>query len=120
VARLDALPAARHAMDATGAPGVIRALAEGLRPGGALGLVGIGHGGLDLDPVLLVEKEMALIGCHAFGTELERIGAVIAGLGAALDPLIGEEIPLSEVPAAYARHLSGEAAGVKTLIRCSS
>ncbi|WP_138472274.1 zinc-binding dehydrogenase [Poseidonocella sp. HB161398] len=120
VAALDALPAARHAMDATGAPGVIRALAEGLLPGGALGLVGIGHGALDLDPVLLVEKEMALVGCHAYGGEFERIGAVIAELGAALDPLIDAEIALEEVPAAYQRHLAGEVAGLKTLIRCGA
>ncbi|WP_172330246.1 zinc-binding dehydrogenase [Mangrovicoccus sp. HB161399] len=120
VAALDALPDARFAMDATGAPGVIRALAQGLLPGGAVGLVGIGHGALDLDPVLLVEKEMALVGCHAFGDELQRIGAVIAELGTALDPLIDAEIALDEVPAAYERHLAGEVAGLKTLIRCGS
>ncbi|WP_108257593.1 MDR/zinc-dependent alcohol dehydrogenase-like family protein [Mangrovicoccus ximenensis] len=120
MASLDALPDARHALDATGAPGVIRTLAEGLLPGGAVGLVGIGHGVLDLDPVLLVEKEMALVGCHAFGDELQRIGGLIAELGPALDPLIDAEIALDDVPGAYRRHLAGEVAGLKTLIRCAS
>lgn len=107
---------ARHALDATGAPAVIAGLVAGLAPGGGLALVGIGHGKLDLDPVTLVEKEMALIGCHAFGQELAEAGALLAGLAPALDALIAERIPLDAVPEAYGRHLAGAVTGLKTII----
>lgn len=107
---------ARHALDATGAPAVIAGLVAGLAPGGGLALVGIGHGKLDLDPVTLVEKEMALIGCHAFGQELAEAGALLAGLAPALDALIAERIALDAVPEAYGRHLAGAVTGLKTII----
>lgn len=108
--------AARHALDATGAPAVLARLVEALAPGGGIALVGIGHGALQIDPVRLVEKEMALIGCHAFGGELAQAGALLAELGPALDDLIAERITLDEVPAAYERHLVGRVSGLKTII----
>lgn len=115
---LDALgpEAPRHAIDATGAPEVIAALIDGLRGGGAIALVGIGSRRLDLDPARLVEREMALVGCHAFGDELAAAVAMLADLAPALDALIDAEIPLEDVPAAYERHLAGAVVGAKTII----
>lgn len=115
VAGLEA-PGLRYALDATGSPGVIAALARNLRGGGAIALVGIGSRDLAFNPALLIEREIALIGCHAFGGELTEAVALLPQLAPALDRLIDAEIPLAEVPAAYARHLAGEVTGAKTII----
>ncbi len=47
-----------------------RSAGRGNGAGGTIALVGIYHGSLPLDPNLLVEREIALIGCHAFADEL--------------------------------------------------
>ena len=60
----------RHALDATGATAAISRTLDLMAGGGTLALVGISHGRLDLDPNLLVEREIALAGCHAFAGEL--------------------------------------------------
>ena len=64
----------RYALDATGSVPAILALID-LLAGGTLGLVGIAHGRLDLDPNLLVEREISLVGCHVYADELpEAVG----------------------------------------------
>lgn len=70
-----------------------------------------------IDPVALVEREIALIGCHAFGDELAEVNALLPELAPRLDAFIAEEIPLDAVPDAYERHLAGQVAGLKTIIR---
>lgn len=107
----------RHALDATGNIAVLKAALDLLSGGGTLALVGITHGRIDLDPNILVEREIALIGCHAFAGELPEAVALLPGLADALSRLIDREIDVDEVPAAYRRLLAGEAAGLKTIIR---
>ncbi|SER80119.1 (R,R)-butanediol dehydrogenase / meso-butanediol dehydrogenase / diacetyl reductase [Tranquillimonas rosea] len=107
----------RHAIDATGATAVIGGLLDALAGGGGVALVGIGGTDLQVDPVQLVERETSLIGCHAFGHELAEVAGLMPQLGAALDRFIDAEIPLAAVPDAYARHLSGDVAGLKTIVR---
>ncbi len=118
VASLDDLGAKppRYAIDATGSPEVIDRLINGLRGGGAIALVGIGSRPLSLNPTLLVEREIRLSGCHAFGGELAQAVALLPALGPQLDQLIDAEIALEAVPEAYARHLAGEVMGAKTII----
>ncbi|WP_112310277.1 zinc-dependent alcohol dehydrogenase [Pseudogemmobacter bohemicus] len=106
----------RYAIDATGSPEVIDRLIHALRGGGAIAMVGIGSRPLSLNPTLLVEREIRLSGCHAFGGELARAVALIPALAPALDQLIDAEIALDAVPAAYGRHLAGEVMGAKTII----
>ncbi|NPD16622.1 alcohol dehydrogenase catalytic domain-containing protein [Xinfangfangia sp. D13-10-4-6] len=106
----------RYAVDATGSPEVIGTLIQTLRGGGAIALVGIGSRDLTLNPTLLVEREIRLAGCHAFGEELPEAVAQLPALSAQLDQLIDSEIALADVPAAYARHLAGEVLGAKTII----
>lgn len=106
----------RYAVDATGSPEVIGTLIRTLRGGGAIALVGIGSREISLNPTLLVEREIRLSGCHAFGNELPQAVALLPLLGRALDQLIDAEIPLSAVPGAYARHLAGEVMGAKTIL----
>lgn len=107
----------RFAIDATGNVKVLEQLVDILSPAGAVALVGISHGKIALDPNRLVEREMALIGCHAFAGELGEAVAMLADLAPALTRLIDAEISLDDVPAAYDRLLAGQAAGLKTIIR---
>ena len=109
----------RYGVDATGAPEVIASLVAKLAPGGALAMVGIGHGDLTVNPVTLVEKEIALVGVHCFGdSELRSIVDMLPALTPVLDQAIASIVSLDEVPAAYERNLAGEVSGLKTLIRC--
>ncbi len=103
--------------DATGSPGVIGGLLDLVSPGGTLALVGIGHGSLAVDPVRLVEREVALVGCHAFTNELPEAVALMLKLESRLLALIDETIDLDGVPAAYERLLAGRSIGLKTIIK---
>lgn len=107
----------RYALDATGSVPALEGLLGLLQGGGALALVGIAHRRIDLDPNLLVEKEIALVGCHAFGDELPEAVGRLPGLAASLRAFVGDEIALSDVPDAYGRLVDGTARGLKTIIR---
>ncbi|MDQ0391142.1 zinc-dependent alcohol dehydrogenase [Labrys monachus] len=105
------------AVEATGSVAVLGEMLDIVEPGGAIALVGIFHGRLDLDPNRLVEREIAVLGCHAFEDELAEAVAGLGELSASLSELVDREIGLDEVPAAYDRLLAGEATGLKTIIR---
>ena len=109
----------QFAVDTTGNDQVIAALVAAIGGGGTLALVGIGRAGPVIDPVKLVEREITLVGCHAFGGELAEVAALLPALIPHLDAFIAEQIPLDAVPNAYARHLVGQVEGLKTLIMCS-
>ena len=113
-------PPCLHAVDTTGHPAAIAALVDSLMGCGKLALVGIGHAAAVIDPVKLVEREITLLGCHAFGDELAAVNALLPRLSPRLDAFVAEVIPLTEVPAAYARHLSGKVEGLKTIIQCKA
>lgn len=119
VTDLDALAsrAYRYAIDTTGNAHVITRLVAHIGGASRLGLVGIGAAAQIIDPVHLVEREIALIGCHAFGDELATISDMLPALAPHLDPFIAETISLAQVPAAYDRLLAGDADGIKTLIQ---
>ncbi len=104
-------------LDATGSPAVIDGLLDLVSPGGTLALVGIGHGSLAVDPVRLVEREIALVGCHAFTSELPEAVALMPKLERRLLALIDETVGLNDVPAAYERLLAGRSVGLKTIIK---
>lgn len=106
----------RHALDATGSiPAIARAL-DLISGGGALALIGISHGKLDLDPNILVEREIALIGCHAFADELPEAVSLLPQLAPALQRFIEVVPSLDAVPDAYQRLLRGENRALKTII----
>ncbi len=108
--------APRYAIDATGSPEVIGSLIRELGGGGAVALVGIGSRDLSFNPTTLVEREIALVGCHGFGDELPKAAAMLPGLASILDQFIDLEIGLDDVPAAYERHLGGAVVGAKTIV----
>lgn len=106
----------RYALDATGSIVAIRAAFDLLSGGGALGLVGISHGRLDLDPNLLVEREIALVGCHAFADELPEAVALLPALASELAEILDVLASLDDVPGAYDRLLKGGGASLKTIV----
>ncbi|MCF6118139.1 alcohol dehydrogenase catalytic domain-containing protein [Mesorhizobium muleiense] len=129
VVDLDALPCdpnlrhapdLRHAIDATGSVAVMARLLDVLAGGGTLALVGISHGRLDLDPNLLVEREIALVGCHAFADELAPAVSMLGDLAPALSRFVSDEIAIGEIPAAYQRLIAGVSGGLKTIVRMES
>ncbi|WBU61264.1 zinc-dependent alcohol dehydrogenase [Paracoccus albus] len=111
--------AQRFAVDTTGSDAVISSLLSSLSGAGRLALVGIGKPKPVIDPVYLVEREISLLGCHAFTDEdLRDATSLLADLSDALDDFIGEEITLHDVPSAYERLIVGTAEGLKTIICC--
>lgn len=106
----------RYAFDATGSIGAIRAALALLSGGGALALVGISHGKLDLDPNLLVEREISLVGCHAFADELSEAVALLPDMAPDLEQISEMLASLDEVPSAYDRLLKGGGTALKTIV----
>ncbi|TPI48369.1 zinc-binding dehydrogenase [Mesorhizobium sp. B2-9-1] len=105
------------AVEATGSVAALSQLLGVLGPGGTIAMVGIFHGRLDIDPNMLVEREIALLGCHAFADELPDAIRMLGELSEPLISLIDREIGLDDVPAAYRRLLEGQGDGLKTIIR---
>ncbi len=105
------------AVEATGSAAVLKSLVSGMPGGSRLALVGIFHGALELDPNLLVERELALIGCHAFQDELAEAVRLLPELAPGITRLLGEPIRLEDVPEAYRRIIAGEVPNPKTIIR---
>jgi (R,R)-butanediol dehydrogenase/meso-butanediol dehydrogenase/diacetyl reductase len=105
------------AIEATGNVAALGQLVGAMGPGGTIALVGIYHGSLQLDPNALVEREIALIGCHAFADELPEAVGLLGPFSGDLARLIDRQIILDEVPAAYQRLIAGEARGLKTIVR---
>ncbi|MFO1034099.1 MAG: alcohol dehydrogenase catalytic domain-containing protein [Hyphomicrobiales bacterium] len=104
------------AIDATGNVAALKDLLATLPGGGRVALVGISHGTLDLDPNILVERELALLGCHAFSDELPEAIAMLPACAAMIEPLLGPGISLDDVPAAYAAMIAGKVDHLKTVI----
>ncbi|RVA14749.1 dehydrogenase, partial [Mesorhizobium sp. M7D.F.Ca.US.004.03.1.1] len=105
------------AIEATGSVAALNQLLGVLDPGGTIAMVGIFHDRLDIDPNTLVEREIGLLGCHAFADELPEAVRMLGELGEPLLALIDQEIGLDEIPAAYQRLLAGQSDGLKTIIR---
>ncbi|QIB34137.1 zinc-dependent alcohol dehydrogenase [Ancylobacter pratisalsi] len=109
------LPAA--AIEATGSTAALGHLMGVMDGDGRIALVGIFHGRLDLDPNLLVERELAMIGCHAFTDELGAAVALLPTLHTALTRLIDRQIGLIDLPDAYDRLIAGDTQGLKVIVR---
>ncbi len=110
----------RYVVETTGSQHVIRAMLGNIAGASRVALVGIGMPAGIIDPVHLVEREIAVMGCHAFGNELEEIRDLLPELSPRLDPFIAAQIPLEDVPNAYTRLAAGNADGIKTIIICGN
>lgn len=107
----------RRAIEATGNDLALKSLVDAVSNGATLVLVGIFHRQITLDPNHVVERELALVGCSAFADELPEAIALLPDLAEDMRRLIDREIALNELPAAYRRLLTGEADGLKTIVR---
>jgi|FEC22Drversion2_1045045.scaffolds.fasta_scaffold00023_14 (R,R)-butanediol dehydrogenase/meso-butanediol dehydrogenase/diacetyl reductase len=112
-----ALPPVRHAVEATGSVHLLPNLIDRVDAGARIALVGIFHGRLDLDPNLIVERELSLEGCSVFADELPEAIAMLPRLAPAIRRMIDTEIAIEDLPEAYRRLLAGEAKGLKTIVR---
>jgi (R,R)-butanediol dehydrogenase/meso-butanediol dehydrogenase/diacetyl reductase len=106
----------RYALDATGSGQAIRAGLDLLAGGGAFALVGISHGRIDLDPNLLVEREIGLLGCHAFNEELPEAVSLLPTLAPSLERLCDPIATLDDVPDTYRKLLDGGASKLKSIV----
>lgn len=107
----------RYAIDATGSTAAIANGIDLLDGGGALALVGIGHGKIELDPNILVEREIALVGCHAYERELEEAIVLLPRLQGQLlefSEILGS---LDDIPDAYNRLIERRSEKLKIIIR---
>lgn len=118
IATAEVLPSFRYVIERTGHEMAIAATVHAMEGCGTLALVGIGRPGPVIDPVRLVEREITVVGCHAFGEELTEINALLPELMAELDAFIAEQIPLEALPDAYARSIAGQVKGLKIIILC--
>lgn len=110
-------PDVHHAIEATGSTAALASLLSTVATGSSIALVGIMHGRLDLDPNVLVEREISLIGCHAFRDELPDAIALLARTAEQAQRLVEREIAISDVPAAYQQLIAGDSPGPKTIVR---
>jgi (R,R)-butanediol dehydrogenase/meso-butanediol dehydrogenase/diacetyl reductase len=107
----------RFAIEATGSTAALTSLMACMTGGGAIALVGIMHGRIDLDPNLLVEREVSLIGCHAFRNELPEAISLLVRHAATATRLIDAVVAIADVPQAYERLIAGSSDGLKTVVR---
>ncbi|OCJ12929.1 dehydrogenase [Rhizobium sp. AC44/96] len=107
----------RYALDATGSTRAIGEALGLLSGGGVLALVGISHGRLNLDPNILVEREIAMLGCHAYENELAEAVSLLPQLEAELQQFSDVLSSLDEVPGAYQQLLDGQTDKLKTIVR---
>ena len=105
------------AIEATGSITALTSLMGCMSGGGTIALVGIMHGRIDLDPNLLVEREVSLIGCHAFRNELPEAISLLVRHAATAMRLIDAVVAIADVPQAYERLLAGSSDGLKTVVR---
>lgn len=108
-----------HVLDTSGSVKLIEQIIRHTS-GLTLGLVGIGSGSFDLDPVTLVEKEISLVGCHAFGDEMNSAQRMLEQHEERFMPLIDHRIRLEQVTEEYRNICNGQAKGIKTLIQLSN
>lgn len=104
-----------HVLDTTGNVAVIQSVLKTLTHG-TLGFVGIGSGSIDFDPVQAVERELSIVGCHAFADEFPQAIDLLQKYSPQFQPLIAHRIKLDEVPMEFEKIVNGQATGVETLI----
>lgn len=106
-----------YAIEASGNIAALNSLVNVVSSGANIALVGIYHGVLDFDPNTIVEREITLLGCHAFQDELSEAAELLKNYSDDIKKFIHDIISLEDVPAAYQRLIAGNTSGLKTIIR---
>lgn len=109
-------PTTRFAVDATGSAAVAAALISRASGGSRVVFVGIFHETLTIDPNLIVEREIDLIGCGAFAGELPLAVARLRSYATDLAPFVEGPIRLADVPEAYQNLIAGKVRKLKVII----
>ncbi|WP_306121067.1 alcohol dehydrogenase catalytic domain-containing protein [Roseitalea sp. MMSF_3504] len=105
-----------HILDTTGNVAVLDELIARFA-GATIGLVGIGSGEISIDPVHLVEREIALVGCHAFNDELAQAVSQLERHPERFRPVLGQAFDLEDAAKAYEIASSGHGRSIKTLFK---
>jgi (R,R)-butanediol dehydrogenase/meso-butanediol dehydrogenase/diacetyl reductase len=104
------------AVEATGSTAALSALLGIVANGARIALVGIFHGKLELDPNVIVEREIDLRGCAVFADEQREAVNLLPALAARLERLVAPAIGLDALPEAYATLIAGGGAALKTIV----
>lgn len=105
----------RAAIDTTGAAPVLNRLLGALERGGRLAVVGLYHGAVTVEPNLIVEGGLDVVGCAAFDNELATAVDMLPALAPELAALASEPIALDDVPATFNDLIAGSGT-IKALI----
>jgi (R,R)-butanediol dehydrogenase/meso-butanediol dehydrogenase/diacetyl reductase len=109
-------PCRPFAVETTGSAAVARRLIDALSAGGRIASVGIFHEPAAIDLNRIVEGEIELRGCAAYGDELVSAVGLVGALAGQLAQLARPAIPLGEVPKVYDELCQGRTKWVKTII----
>lgn len=105
-----------HAVEATGSTAALSALLPVVANGARIALVGIFHGRLEIDPNLIVERELELFGCAVFRDEQREAVAMLPRLAPRLARFLAPSIGLEALPAAYEALIAGGGRHLKTVV----
>jgi threonine dehydrogenase-like Zn-dependent dehydrogenase len=109
-------PAFDAVFDVTGYPGSLRRAVELCASGGELIVVALAHGGEEINPGLLVEREIAVRGSHAFYDELPTAVAMLEAEPWHFRPLVTDAVELAQLPDFFVEELE-RPRGVKVVVR---
>jgi (R,R)-butanediol dehydrogenase/meso-butanediol dehydrogenase/diacetyl reductase len=106
-----------YAIDASGSTAIVEALLGKVAAGGTVALVGLFHGGLNIDLNRLVEREIKLRGCSVFESEMANVLPMLAQLAPALTRISSAPIGVADIPGAYQHLIAGDTKTLKTIIQ---
>jgi (R,R)-butanediol dehydrogenase/meso-butanediol dehydrogenase/diacetyl reductase len=106
-----------YAIEATGSQAMLAFLLGSLSGGGRLAMVGLFTGDPVANANAIVERELEIRGCSVFCNEQREIISMLPTLAGKLDPVLSPTVSLEDLPAEYARLLSGGSAFLKTIVQ---
>jgi threonine dehydrogenase-like Zn-dependent dehydrogenase len=102
--------------DVAGYPGSLRRAVELCASGGELIVVALAHAGEEVNPSLLVEREIAVRGSYAFRDELPTAVAMLQAEPWRFRPLVTDAVELAQLPDFFVEELA-RPRGVKVVVR---
>lgn len=106
-------------IEATGSGRVLEDILSWARHDAMVTVVGLHSGPIQLDPVMLLAKELRISGAMAYPEEFPEVIDILSSGELDMGPLVTHRFPLSEAPAALERAADAESAA-KVLVDCRS
>lgn len=94
------LPATTHFLEATGAP-IIGEIASYCRPGATICIASLQKKTIELNPQLMLVKELLVMGTLGYPTELGDVLAMLECNAVDLEPLVSHRFPGADIMAAF-------------------